>query len=577
MSSDASANPNGTDAIDPYDGSDIGPRYAGLREADLVPEDVPGWLARWSDLQKQVWEARAALKRDRSRDLTARAAHDAFRRFVDEVMVPFEAANQGLAAKLLGVAGWRPGPEHAQMVRQLRYAAEVAGAENVALEAEIDALVGEYRTRSASMATVIDGREATGTEVDARLHDPDPGVREGAWRAGTAPWLASRPAVDELALAVVAKRRQLAANAGLGDHREYAWRSLARVDYAPADCLRFHAAIEAELIPLAGQLWERRRAGLGVGSLRPWDLEADPDGRPPRAAFADLPAFEAAMERVFGGVEPELGLLFRRMREGGYLDLGWRKGKQRGGEEWGFPVSGMPHVLVGEDGTEQGASLLLHEMGHAYHDYLVLSRRGPFWDWNYPAEMAEFAAIAMQRLAEPHLGRDRGGFLPPEDAARARARALAEVATKWLPTIVLQDAFQHWLYADAPDAVGVAEIDATWDELSRRYQPWVDWRGLEAERALGWRRAGVAFGTPFYMVSYGLAHLGALQVARAASTDPRGGWRRYRAALGAGNARPLAELYEAAGARLPFGAGAVREAATFLRTQLETPPRRRPG
>ncbi len=49
MSSDASANPNGTDAIDPYDWSDIGPRYAGLREADLVPEDVPGWLARWSD------------------------------------------------------------------------------------------------------------------------------------------------------------------------------------------------------------------------------------------------------------------------------------------------------------------------------------------------------------------------------------------------------------------------------------------------------------------------------------------------------------------------------------------------
>ena len=518
-----------------------------------------------------MWEARATLKRDRSRDLTDRAAHDAFRRFVDEVMVPFEAANQGLAAKLLGVRGWQPGAEHAQMMRQLRYTAEIAGEENVALETEIDALAGEYRTLSASLTAVIDGRETTGPEVDAWLRDPSPGVREGAWRASTDPWLASRPAVDELALAVIAKRRQLAANAGLGDYREYAWRGLARVDYSPSDCLRFHEAIEADLIPLAGWLWDRRRAGLGVDSLRPWDLEADPDARPPRGAFADLPAFEAGMERVFGSVEPELRRLFRRMREGGYLDLGWRKGKQRGGEEWGFPVSGMPYVLVGEDGTDQGASLLQHEMGHAYHDYLVLSRRGAFWDWNYPAEMAEFAAIAMQRLAEPHLGRDRGGFLPPEEAAWVGARALTEVATKWLPTIVLHDAFEHWLYADAPDAVEVAEIDATWDELSRRYQPWVDWRGFEAERALGWRRAGLPFATPFYTVSYGLAHLGALQVAHAAQAHPRAAWRRYRAALGAGNSRPLAELYGTAGARLPVGGGSVREAATFLRTLLETP------
>ncbi len=569
MNTDTSKDPRTPDAPNPYDWSTVEPHYAALRDADLGPKDLPAWLARWSELQKRVWEARATLKRDRSRDLTDRAAHDTFLRFADEVMVPFEIANQGLTSKLLGVQGWEPGPEHVQMMRQLRYAAEIAGGENVALEAEIDALVGEYGTLSASMVPMIGGREVTGPELDAWLRDPHRGMREDAWRAATATWIESRAEVEELALAILAGRRRLAARAGLRDYREYAWRRMGHVDYAPSDCLRFGGAIELEIVPLAVRLWDRRRSRLGVDSLRPWDLEVDPNEHPPLRPLADVSAFAEGMERFFGNVNPALGSLFGRMREGGYLDLGWRRGKQRGGEEWAFPVTGMPYVLVGEDGTDVGVELLCHEIGHAYHDYLVLARRELFWDWNYPDEMAEFAAISMQRLTEPYLGRDRGGVLAPEDAARMRLRTLDEVATKWLPTIALEDAFQHWLYAEAPEDVGTAELDAKWAELSSRYEPWVDWRGLEAEHSLGWRRSGALPRTPFYMISYGLAHLGALQVARAARADLDSAWRRYEAALACGNSRPLAELYEMAGVRLPFDRDVVREVVTFLGTQLE--------
>jgi oligoendopeptidase F len=414
----------------------------------------------------------------------------------------------------------------------------------------------------------LDGRELTGPELDRRLRDPDRAIREAAWRTSNAAWLRHRERLDDLFLALLMERRRLARAAGLPDYRAYRWRELDRLDYTPADALALHEAIAGEIVPLAARRQEARRARLRLPALRPWDLDVDQDARPPLQPFPDLAAFEAAMAGVFARLDPELGALYERMRDG-YLDLGWRRGKSGGGEEWAFPVTGLPYALVNADGTADGVNLLLHEMGHAFHDYLVLRRGGLIWESHYPDEMAEFAAIALSHLAAPHLARDRGGFYPPEDAARVRAAALEEIVVKWLPHIAMLDDFQHWLYADAPAAVGPADLDAAWREQASRFSPWVDWSGLETEQGAGWQRAGLLFTQPFYSLEYALAHLGALQVWRNAQADPDAAWRAYRSALALGNTRPLPDLYQAAGARLPFDHAVVRDVAQTLAAHLD--------
>ncbi len=553
------------------DWSALGPRFAALLHEDLTPERVPDWLVRWSDLQKIVWETRAGLKRDRLCDLTDEAAGRAWGRFVEEVFAPFQVANGALTTKLLAVPGYAPAPERVQMLRQFRAAEGIVSAENAAIEADISALAGEYGTLAASMTATIDGREVTGPELDRRARDQDRAVREAAWRAGNTPWLERRGAIDKLFLALLARRRRLARNAGLPDYRAYRWRELGRLDYTPADCRAFHEAIAAEIVPLAARRQGARRERLGVGTLRPWDLAAPPDFRPRPQPFPDVTAFEEGMARVFARVDPELGALFGRMRRG-FLDLGWRKGKSGGGEEWTFPVTGLPYVLLNKDGTDEGVSFLLHEMGHAFHDYLVLARRGLIWESNYPDEFAEFAAIALTYLAAPALARDRGGPYSAEDAARTGALALEEAVVKWLPLIALTDAFQHWLYAEAPEDAAPADLDAQWAALSARFMPWVDWDGLAAEQATGWQHVGLLFSQPFYYIEYGLAHLGALQVWRRAQADPAAAWRDYRAALALGATQSLPDLFDAAGARLPFDRAVVREVAQSLADHLDRHP-----
>jgi oligoendopeptidase F len=548
-----------TPTIDPADWSTIAPHYGALLAEELTPASVAGWLTRWSALQQQVWEFRAGLKRDRARDLRNDAAQRAYARFAEGVFAPFEAANAQLAQRLLALEGYEPPPAQAPMLRYLRATSSLVSPATAAMQAEIEGLASEYSTLVASLAATLGGRELSGADQERLRRDSDPAAREAAWRAQQRPWLENRERLDALFGGLLARRRALARAAGVRDYREYRWRELGRVDYAPDECLRFHDAIEAELVPVVARWNDERRERLGLRALRPWDEAASAERHPLLQPFPDASAFEAGMAPVLAAIDPELGALFERMRAG-FLDLGWRPGKLGGGEEWSFPVSKRPYVHLNADGTSEGIWSLLHEMGHAFHDHRTLHHQPLVWGTWYPDEFAELAAMSLALLGGEFLSADRGGPFAPADAGRL-TRELARNFIAWPTTGAAIDAFQHWLYAEAPEDVRPADLDARWAELSDRFAPWVDWSGLEAEHTFGWRQHGLVFRMPFYNIAYDLAELGALQVWRNARHDWEGAWRAFRDALALGSTRPLPELFEAAGARLPFERATLRELA----------------
>jgi oligoendopeptidase F len=96
----------------------------------------------------------------------------------------------------------------------------------------------------------------------------------------------------------------------------------------------------------------------------------------------------------------------------------------------------------------------------------------------------------------------------------------------------------------------------------------VDWSGHEAARANLWHRQLHLFLHPFYYVEYGIAQLGALAVWANAKRDRAGALRAYRQALALGGARPLPELFRAAGCRFAFDAEAVRPLVQLVRAEL---------
>src|SRR5258708_27395304 len=105
--------------------------------------------------------------------------------------------------------------------------------------------------------------------------------------------------------------QKAARNAGFANYRDFAHLDKNRFDYTPDDCLRFHDAVEAAVLPAVERLMRRRRGHMRLDSLRPWDITADPRGRPP---LNPLPAIATLIDRAgdgFAPVEPEFSSYYR--------------------------------------------------------------------------------------------------------------------------------------------------------------------------------------------------------------------------------------------------------------------------
>jgi oligoendopeptidase F len=158
------------------------------------------------------------------------------------------------------------------------------------------------------------------------------------------------------------------------------------------------------------------------------------------------------------------------------------------------------------------------------------------------------------------------GTLPADDA---RAAAIQHLEQRlWLFTwVATVDAFQHWLYTHPGHSR--AERRAEWQRLRQRFDPFLDYSGLEEQRATDWHPQLHFFRFPFYYIEYGIASLGSLQLWQRFRRDPAAAIKGYRAALALGASRPLPELFAAAGARFAMDGPAMEEAVSGIVARLE--------
>lgn len=536
-----------------------------LETRAITLADVDEWLHDWSDAEKQLSEEGAALSRARNEDTRDKAAEAAYLTFIREVTPQAHKATHRLTTKLLKLDGFVPAADQERFVARFRNAADLFRDANVPLLAEEAALSSEYNKLMGGLTVKLDGETLTVPAAEKRLLEPDRALRERAFRAVSEAKLSISGELDALFMKLLDLRRTLARNAGLDDYRSFRWRELNRFDYTPDDNLAFHDAIADGAVPFVVRLRDERRGELGIATLRPWDLRVDPKSSPPLKPFRVVNELEEGMVRIFSRLDPELAEQFASLRDG-WLELEAREGKVPGlGYQSFFPKSRMPYIYWSANGTHTDVTVLIHEAGHAFHSLAASAQYDLIWNRHPGAEVAEVASQAMELLTLPYLTQAEGGFYSEEDAARAKREGLERVLHQ-LPGQALSDAFQHWLYTEAPKNVSPQDLDAKWLELSERFSPGVDWSGLEHIRAKGWHYFHV-FVVPFYMLEYSYAWLGAIQVWQNALEEPWAALSKYREALALGGTRSIPELFEAAGVRFAFDRQTVGELMRFVYDQ----------
>ncbi|PTA66875.1 M3 family oligoendopeptidase [Deinococcus arcticus] len=543
------------------------PRFEALQAQPLSAADVPGWLAAWSDLSGELQGVGARLSVFADLHTDQPEAQARYQRFMADLQPQWARAEQALKEKLLAVPDYEPAPGFALTLRRMRDAAALFREANVALGVTHEAQKQEYAVITGNQTVTLDGQTLTIPQIKQRLDDPSRPAREAAWRALAASNAGVAPQLDDVMTRLIATRWGLARNAGEANYRDLRWKELDRVDYTPADCRAFHEAVRDEVVPLLSAMTAELAGPLGLESLRPWDYNRntllDPQGRAPLTPFQGGSELETLAQTAFAGLDSGLAGRFAQMRTGGLLDLESRPGKMSHAYCSYFPGTNEPFVLMNVVGTAEDVRVLFHEVGHAFHGFYSGESQPLVWNRWSPIEFVEIPSMAMEFLTLDHLGH----VFSPDELARYREKQLQGVVA-FLPWAAQMDAFQHWLYAEAPEDVTIADLDAKWLELDRTFHPFVNWAGLDERlRAKGWQYYHI-FQVPFYYIEYAMCYLAAVGIWRGAQQDPAGALERYKTSLRLGSTVPVPELYRAAGAEFRFDREHIRGLMAFLTEQL---------
>ncbi len=542
------------------------PYYEQLLNAEISSKEaLEAWLSQWSELEAVVGEDAAWRQIRMTTDTTNKAYEEAFTYFVMEIEPKLKPLVFQLQQKLVESPFLKDlDPKlYGPYLRSVENSLKLYREENVALQAEIGVLAQQYGQISGAMTVEVDGKEYTLQQAARFLQQTDRALRESVFRKVAARRLEDKDALNALFDKLLQLRQQIAKNAGFPNYRDYKFKELGRFDYTPEDCFRFHEAVREHILPLHKLLVEARKKRLGLDVLRPWDADAEPQGREPLKPFETGEELLKKSIAAFEKLRPAYAGYLRTMQEMNRLDLESRIRKAPGGYNCPLPETGVPFIFMNAAGTIGDVITMVHEGGHAVHSFLSHPLKLSAFK-EYPMEIAELASMSMELFSMEHWDT----FFPnAEDLRRAKLEELERVISV-LPWIATIDKFQHWLYTHPGHSV--AEREASWMEILKEFSTGVtDWSGFDDYRKAFWQKQLHLFEVPFYYIEYGIAQLGAIAMWRQYQSDPEGTLDRYQQALALGYTQTLPELYKTAGIRFDFSAAYVKELGDFVQVELE--------
>ncbi|MFA6732343.1 MAG: M3 family oligoendopeptidase [Sphaerochaeta sp.] len=146
-------------------------------------------------------------------------------------------------------------------------------------------------------------------------------------------------------------------------------------------------------LPVFRTYLKHKAAHLGVDDLSFYDLFAPLGSDEHHYSYED--AHELIVEQ-FSAFSPEMGLFADQAFKQRWIDAGSRKGKVGGAYDTAFPLAKQSRILANFDYAYGGVSTLAHELGHAWHDHVVLDKSNLLR--SYPMTLAETASIFSEFL-----------------------------------------------------------------------------------------------------------------------------------------------------------------------------------
>jgi oligoendopeptidase F len=530
-------------------------------------EDYILWLQNRSELDAVLEENAAWRYIKMTIDTRDQSLTDAYTYFVTEIQpktAPFEDELNQKMLQSSFIESLKNESDYFIYFRSIQKELDLFRTENIAIEAQISEESQQYGAISAAQMVELDGEKMTMQKASTLLKDLDENVRKKAFLLIGERRAQDNEKLDALFSSLVAKRHQIAINAGFENFRDYKFHALGRFDYTKEDCFEFHQSIKKHIVPLVKQIQQKQADLLGVEKLLPWNLEVDPLGRKALKPFENGKELLNGTIKMFKEIDPFFANCIQTMDEMGHLDLESKEGKSPGGYNYPLYEIGVPFIFMNAVGALRDLVTMVHEGGHAVHSFL--SRDLALTGFkNLPSEVAELASMSMELLS---MDQWEVFFKDAEDLKRAKIEQL-ETILKILPWVATIDEFQHWIYENHKHSV--EERQMQWEKITKEYGTGlVDWNGYEEFKSRSWQRQLHLFEVPFYYIEYGIAQLGALAIWKNSKKDLPLTIQQYKNALKLGYTKQITEIYQTAGVEFNFSETNIQDLAQFLKKELDS-------
>jgi len=297
-----------------------------------------------------------------------------------------------------------------------------------------DRLSGELRVQVMERGQVV---EKSPSQI--RFDSPERSVRENNFFAADRAWKGIRDSCADALNHLSGTRLTIYDRLGLPDHLEV---PLRRNRLERSTLRAMWQAVTDRKAALVPYLQAKARL-LGLPALCWYDTQAplpqsSSDASPATINYDDGVAM---VERSFRNFSPDLGDFARLSVDQRWIEAENRPGKRQGAFCTGFPAQKQSRVFMTFTNSFDNVSTLAHELGHAYHSWVL--RDQPIFLQDYPMNLAETAST----FAEAVLGEER------LSTSRSRAEKLSILdhmcsdAVAYLMNIharfVFEDRFHH--------------------------------------------------------------------------------------------------------------------------------------
>ncbi|UUV18633.1 M3 family oligoendopeptidase [Fusobacteria bacterium ZRK30] len=526
-------------------------------------QELEEFILKYSELSIIINEEEAWKYINMTRFANEKKYSDDFNDYYANVFSKYEAESFKLNKKIYEnkYFGELPKERYRNYKLILSNEIEMFEEKNIPLQIKEIELSTKYGEINSKMTVEFMNQTYTMAQMKKFLKDSNRKIREDAWKTINKRLEEDHVVLENLFDELKEIRIEMAKNKGYQNYRDYMHDLKGRISYKPEDLYKFHDAVEKIVVPFLKELHQEKKEKLNLKTLKPWDMDVDPDGiilRP----FKDIKEFMKKSLNTLGRVKKDYEERLKFMEKSDFLDLENREGKAPGGYNYPLHETGAPFIFMNAVGLHDDMVTLMHESGHAMHSFATSSE--PLISYkDTPSEVAELASMSMELISMEAWDEF---YTDDTELKKAKLDQLYRTM-EILPWVMIVDSFQHWIYLN-PNHTSI-ERDKKFGEIMDRFNTGVDWKELSKEKQMRWLMQLHIFEVPFYYIEYAISQLGAIGIYKNYKKNRETGINKYNKFLKLGYSKPVDEIYKTAGIKFDFSKENLKELVDFIKMELK--------